>query len=65
MIKFNPLDGDRAAEAYDDEIAKKQTLEIINAYEEGRSDRKHAFKYDNYFTNPYKKEAYKNGYYSS
>jgi hypothetical protein len=62
----NPLDGDRAADAYDEAEGVKQTNRILDAFHKGQIDSLVGKKYFNPFNKKkqwYKFIAYRNGYY--
>jgi hypothetical protein len=65
-MKFNWLDGDRAAEAYDESNGKKDCARILDAFNLGQSDSSEGRPYNNIFNKKhqrFKYIAYKNGYF--
>ncbi len=62
---FNPLNGDRAADLYDEEVGKNEVKKILSAFNLGLEDR-YVGKLQNNIFDEFKDNfrylAYKNGY---
>lgn len=62
----NPLDGDRAAEAYDEAQGKQECKRILDAFHQGQIDCLIGRRYANPFHKSkerFRHTAYRNGYY--
>ena len=61
-MKYNPLDGDRAAEEYDRKVGLKRNKKILDIFKLGKRDRLNGIDYNNTFEDYFEKTAYKNGF---